>query len=67
MQKMMPLLKDYATQHGFAVILDSSVPGQSNPLLYANASTNIGPDIVKLYDQKYPVPNAPASTGSPQK
>jgi Skp family chaperone for outer membrane proteins len=65
MQKMMPLLQSYASGHGFAVILDSSVPGQQNPLLYASASTNIGPDIVKLYDQKYPAPNAPA--GSTQK
>jgi len=64
MQKMMPLLQSYATEHGFAVILDSSVPGQQNPLLYASENTNIGPDIVKLYDQKYPVPNAPASPGS---
>jgi len=67
MQKMVPLLKDYATEHGFTVILDSSVPGQENPLLYASQSTNIGPDIVKLYDQKYPMPGAPPTAGSAQK
>lgn len=66
MQKLMPILKDYATSHGYAVVLDSSTSQQTNPLLYAQASANIGPDIVKLYDQKYPA-TAPATTPAPQK
>ncbi len=50
-RKMVDVLDRYARENGFAVILDSS--GQNNPILYAQI--DVTQDIVRLYDQAYPV------------
>ncbi len=62
--KMMTILQKYATDNGFAVILD--VSNQQTPVLWAASEVNITNDIVKLYDEKYPLsavtaPAAPAA------
>jgi outer membrane protein len=51
--KMMQVIEQYATQNGFAVVLD--VSNQQSPVLWASASTEITGDIVRLYDQAHPV------------
>ncbi len=51
--KMMQIINAYAQEHGFTLILDVSSP--QTPVLYASEAINITPDIIKLYDQKYPV------------
>jgi len=55
--KMMAVVEKYATQNGFALVLDVSNP--QTPVLWAASSVDITNDIVKLYDQAYP----PGSTG----
>jgi outer membrane protein len=50
--KMMAVMEKYATQNGFAVVLDVSNP--QTPVLWAASAVDITNDIVKLYDQAYP-------------
>jgi len=66
--KLMAILDQYAAQNAYAVILD--VSNQQNPVFWADASTNITGDIVKLYDQAHPVvaalkPTAPKPVAPP--
>ena len=55
--KMMKIVEEYATQNGYSVVLDVSNP--QTDVLWAAASTNITPDIVRLYDQAHPNAEAP--------
>ena len=55
--KMMKIVEEYATQNAYAVVLDVSNP--QTDVLWAAASTNITPDIVRLYDQAHPNADAP--------
>jgi outer membrane protein len=61
-RKMVDVLDRYARENGFSVILDTS--GQNSPILYASNQIDVTQDIIRLYDQAYPVKNAPA-TGAP--
>jgi outer membrane protein len=58
--KMMTVLSKFATDNGYAVILD--VSSQQTPIMWAAAEVNITGEIVKLYDEKYPVAATPATT-----
>jgi outer membrane protein len=55
--KMMKIVEEYATQNAYAVVLDVSNP--QTDVLWAAASTNITPEIVRLYDQAHPNAEAP--------
>lgn len=55
--RMMKIVEEYATQNGYAVVLDVSNP--QTDVIWAAASTNITPDIVRLYDQAHPNAEAP--------
>jgi outer membrane protein len=57
-QKMMDVIIKYATQNGYAVVLD--VSNQQTPVLWADPSAEITSEIVKLYDQAHPGTGAPA-------
>lgn len=57
--KMMQVIEQYATQNGYAVVLD--VSNQQTPVIWASASTEITGDIVQLYDQAHPGTGAPAA------
>ena len=59
--RMMAVIEQYATQNGFAVVLD--VSNQQSPVLWAAAAANITPDIIRLYDMANP--EAAASTSAP--
>jgi len=68
--KMMKIVEEYATQNGYAAVFDVSNP--QTDVLWAAASTNITPDIVRLYDQAHPnaeapKPPAPAAAPAPVK
>lgn len=52
-RKMVDVLDRYARENGFSIVLDTS--GQNSPILYASEQINITQDIVRLYDQAYPV------------
>jgi outer membrane protein len=56
--KMMAVIEKYATQNGFALVLDVSNP--QTPVLWAASTVDITPEIVKLYDQANPATAAPA-------
>jgi len=55
-RKMVDVLDRYARENGYTMVLDSSA--QNNPILYASPQTEVTQDIVRLYDQAYPVKNA---------
>jgi outer membrane protein len=60
-RKMMDVLDRYSRENGYAVILDTSA--QNTPILFASTSIDVTQDLVRLYDQAYPVKGgAPAST-----
>jgi outer membrane protein len=58
-RKMVDVLDRYARENGFAVVLDTS--GQNSPILYASNQVDVTQDIIRLYDQAYPVKNAPGA------
>lgn len=61
--KMMTVLSTYATDNGFAVILD--VSNQSTPVLWAAGGVDVTQDIIKLYDAKYPLSATAAAPAPP--
>jgi outer membrane protein len=64
-RKMVDVLDRYARENGFSVILDTS--GQNSPILFASNQVDVTQDIIRLYDQSYPVKNAPAgATATPK-
>ncbi len=63
--KMMQVIEQYATQNGYAVVLD--VSNQQSPVLWASASTEITGDIVRLYDQAHPAGASPAPSAAAPK
>lgn len=56
-RKMIDVLDRYARENGFVAIFDSSA--QNSPILYASTNIDVTSEIIKLYDQAYPV-GAPA-------
>ena len=52
-RKMMDVLDRYARENGYVAVLDSSA--QNTPILFASTNIDITQDIVRLYDQAYPV------------
>lgn len=52
-RKMVDVLDRYARENGYVAILDSST--QNSPILYASTNIDVTPEIIKLYDQAYPV------------
>ena len=64
-RKMVDVLDRYARENGFIVILDTSA--QNTPILFASTNIDVTQDIVKLFDQAYPVKGgAPASSTTPK-
>ena len=63
--KIMQVIEQYATQNGYAVVLD--VSNQQSPVLWASASTEITGDIVRLYDQAHPAGSSPAPSAAAPK
>jgi outer membrane protein len=55
-RKMIDILNKYARDNGFAVVFDSSA--QNSPVVYASNQVDVTQDIIRLYDQSYPVKNA---------
>jgi outer membrane protein len=64
-RKMMDVLDRYARENGIVAVFDSSA--QNSPILFASTNIDITQDIIKLYDQAYPLkagaaPAKPAAT-----
>jgi outer membrane protein len=52
-RKMMDVLDRYARENGYVAVLDSSA--QNSPILYASSNIDVTQEIIKLYDQAYPI------------
>jgi outer membrane protein len=58
-RKMIDVLDRYARENGYVAILDSSA--QNTPILFASTNIDVTQDIVRLYDQAYPVKGGAAA------
>ena len=58
-RKMIDVLDRYARENGYVAILDSSA--QNTPILFASTNIDVTQDIVRLYDQAYPVKSGAAA------
>lgn len=58
-RKMIEILDKYSKENGYAVILDDS--SQQTPVVYTANQVDVTQDIVRLYDQSYPVKAASAA------
>src|ERR1700719_2113520 len=61
-RKMIDVLDRYARENGYVAILDSSA--QNTPILYASNQIDVTQDIIRLYDQAYPL-KAGSATPNP--
>ena len=52
-RKMLEVLDRYSRENGFTAVLDTSAQG--SPVVYGSSQSDITQDIVRLYDQAYPV------------
>jgi outer membrane protein len=63
-RKMLDVLDRYARENGYVAVLDTSAQG--SPVIYGSSQADITQDVVRLYDQAYPVKGgATAATGAP--
>jgi outer membrane protein len=63
-RKMMEVLDRYSKDKGFAIVLDSSAQG--TPVVYGAPQLDITQDVIRLYDQEYPLKAAaPAPAAAP--
>jgi outer membrane protein len=68
-RKMMEVLDRYARENGFVAVFDSSA--QNSPIIYASNNVDITQDVIRLYDQQYPLKGGstpatrPAATPKP--
>jgi len=59
-RKMIDVLDKYSKENGYAIILDES--SQQTPVIYAANQIDVTQDIIRLYDQSYPVKATTSST-----
>jgi outer membrane protein len=64
-RKMIDVLDRYARENGYVAILDSSA--QNTPILFASTNIDVTQDIVRLYDQAYPVKAGASAATTPAK
>jgi outer membrane protein len=58
-RKMLDVIDKYSKENGYAVVFDISA--QNTPVVYAANHIDITQDIVRLYDQAYPVKTGTAT------
>ncbi len=61
-RKLVDILNKYSKENGYAVVLDDS--SQQTPVIYASNQIDVTQDIIRLYDQSYPVKNAPTGAAT---
>ena len=61
-QKMMDVVTKYATQNGYAMVVDVS---NQQTVIWADPSTIITAEVVKLYDQAHPQTGAAPAKSAP--
>jgi outer membrane protein len=55
-RKMLEVLDRYSRENGYTAVLDTSAQG--SPVVYGSSQSDITQEIVRLYDQAYPVKGA---------
>jgi outer membrane protein len=60
-RKMLEVLDRYSRENGLTAVLDTSAQG--SPVVYGSSQSDITQEIVRLYDQAYPVKNS--ASGAP--
>jgi outer membrane protein len=65
-RKLIGILDKYSKDNGYSIILDTS--SQQTPVLYAANQVDVTQEIIRLYDQNYPVKSAtaPAKPAAPK-
>jgi outer membrane protein len=67
-RKMLDVLDRYARENGYVAVLDTSAQG--SPVIYGSSQADITQDVVRLYDQAYPIkagtPAAAAAAPAPK-
>jgi outer membrane protein len=63
-RKMLDVLDRYARENGYVAVLDTSAQG--SPVVYGSSQADVTQDVVRLYDQAYPIKaGAPAASAAP--
>jgi outer membrane protein len=63
-RKMLDVLDRYARENGYLAVLDTSAQG--SPVVYGSSQADITQDVVRLYDQAYPIKaGSPAAAAAP--
>jgi outer membrane protein len=62
-RKMLEVLDRYSRENGYTVVLDTSAQG--SPVVYGSSASDITQDIVRLYDQAYPLKTGGAAASTP--
>jgi outer membrane protein len=67
-RKLVDVLDKYSRENGYTVVLDTSA--QQTPVIFASNQIDVTQDIIRLYDQNYPVkassPTRPAASVTPK-
>ncbi len=64
-RKMLEVLDRYSRENGFVAVLDTSAQG--SPVVYASSTSDITQEIVRLFDQAYPIKGGAAAAPAAQK
>jgi outer membrane protein len=62
-RKMLEVLDRYSRENGYTIVLDASAQG--SPVVYGSPQSDITQEIVRLYDQAYPVKGAAPAASAP--
>lgn len=63
-RKLLDVIDKYSKENGYGLILDTS--SQQTPVMWAANSIDITQDIVRIYDQTYPVKASSATAPAPK-
>lgn len=63
-RKLVDILNKYSKENGYSIVLDDS--SQQTPVIYAANQIDVTQDIIRLYDQSYPVKNATGAPATPR-
>jgi outer membrane protein len=64
-RKMLEVLDRYSKENGYGVVID--VSAQNTPVIYNASQIDITQQIIKLYDQAFPVKSAATAAPAPAK
>ena len=63
-RKMLEVLDRYSRENGLTAVLDTSAQG--SPVVYGSSQSDITQEIVRLYDQAYPVKSSSGAAAAPK-